>query len=268
MSTITETGYGAAASGAGESPRSAVSWAAIIAGAVVAAATSLLLVALGAGLGFAASSPWPGSGASAAGFAIGAGVWLIITQWLSSGVGGYLTGRLRTRWTGTHSHEVFFRDTAHGFLTWSLATVLVAGLLAAAGAGVAGTAANAAGSAGGTMAYEADALLRSTRPDESPSANAARAEVGRILARSVSKTGIGPDDRTYLASVVSARTGLSQTEAQQRVDSTLAAVRSAADNARKASAATSIFTALSMVVGAFIASVAAALGGQQRDEQV
>lgn len=43
-------------------------------------------------------------------------------QWLSAALGGYVTGRLRTRWVGLHTHQAFFRDTAHGFITWSLAT--------------------------------------------------------------------------------------------------------------------------------------------------
>src|SRR5581483_9048514 len=97
-----------------ESPVSAVSWAAIIAGAVVAAAISLLLVALGTGLGFASVSPWSNEGASATTFSVMTAAWLVIVQWFASGLGGYLTGRLRTKWVGTHDHEVFFRDTAHG----------------------------------------------------------------------------------------------------------------------------------------------------------
>ena len=102
---------------------SAVSWPAIIAGAVVAAATSVLLLALGSGFGLASVSPWAG-GASPLTFTVMTAIWLIVMQWVASGLGGYLTGRLRTRWIGTHVHEVFFRDTAHGFLSWALATVI------------------------------------------------------------------------------------------------------------------------------------------------
>ena len=110
--------------------RSAASWGAIFAGAIVAIATTLILLALGSGLGFAAISPWPGHGASARAFSVNAAIWLIVTQWLSAGLGGYIAGRLRTKWVGTHTHEVFFRDTAHGLVTWSLATVIVATVLA------------------------------------------------------------------------------------------------------------------------------------------
>src|SRR5476649_132164 len=109
---------------------SAASWGAIIAGALVATAVSLVLFVLGSGLGFASISPWPARGVSATTFAASAAIWLIVMQWIASGLGGYITGRLRTRWVGTQTHEVFFRDTAHGFVTWAVATVLVAVTLA------------------------------------------------------------------------------------------------------------------------------------------
>jgi len=103
-------------SGAVESAVSAVSWVAIIAGAFAIAAASLILLALGAGLGLASVSPWYNSGPSATTFGVWAAVWLIVVQWLSAALGGYLTGRLRTKWVGVHTNEVYFRDTAHGFL--------------------------------------------------------------------------------------------------------------------------------------------------------
>ena len=237
----------------------------MIAGAVVAAAASLIMVALGSGLGFAAASPWPGAAASAATFGVMTGLWLILTQWLASGVGGYLAGRLRTRWAGTHAHEVFFRDTAHGFLTWALATLMVATLVAVAATVTAGAA--AAGAAGPT-AYQTDVLLRSTNPDAAASAPAVHAEVERTLARASTPTGVAADDRSYLATLVAGRTGLAPEQAAARVDQAVTAVRKSADDARKAASATSFFTALAMVIGAFIACVAAALGGQQRDEHL
>jgi hypothetical protein len=97
-----------------ESPISAISWAAITGGAFATAALSLILLALGSGFGLASVSPWPNSGASVTTFTAMTAIWLIIVQWFSSGLGGYLTGRLRTKWVGVHTHEVFFRDTAHG----------------------------------------------------------------------------------------------------------------------------------------------------------
>src|SRR5581483_9563844 len=111
---------------------SAVSWGSIIGGAVAAAAVATILLALGSGIGLSAVSPWPGSGISATTFGMTGAVWLVITQWLSSGLGGYLSGRLRTKTVGLHTDEVFFRDTAHGFLSWALSTLIGVGLLAAA----------------------------------------------------------------------------------------------------------------------------------------
>jgi hypothetical protein len=116
------------------STASAVSWSAIFAGTVAAVALTLILVAIGSALGFASVSPWPGVGAAPTTFTIAAGIWLIVTQWLSAAAGGYLAGRLRVRWHGLHTDEVFFRDTAHGLLTWAMATVLIAIVAAAASA--------------------------------------------------------------------------------------------------------------------------------------
>jgi hypothetical protein len=272
-----------------EASTSAVSWPAIIAGAFVAASISLALLALGSGLGLASISPWSNTGASVTTFAVMTGIWLIIVQWAASGVGGYLTGRLRTKWVGTHTHEVFFRDTAHGFLTWALATVIGAVVLGSAassivGGGVRAGATVASGAAQGAAnsaqsgtpqigVYDVDRAFRSTRPDANASTADARAETTRILAKGVANGEVPPADRTYLVESVAARTGASQADAQNRVDDLIAQVkaaetkaRQAADSARKAASAFSIFTALSMLVGAFIACAASALGGQQRDE--
>ena len=119
-----------------ESP--AVSWPAIAAGAIAAAALTLVLLAFGAGMGFSAVSPWGNSGISASTFQITTGLYLIVVALLASAMGGYVAGRLRTRWVGVHTHEVYFRDTAHGFLAWALATVIGAGFLAAAASNIAG----------------------------------------------------------------------------------------------------------------------------------
>jgi hypothetical protein len=294
---------GAVADAAPESSVSAVSWAAIFAGAVVAAAASVILVALGSGLGFAAISPWNNSGASLTAFAVSTGVWLIVVQWLASGLGGYVTGRLRTKWVGAHTHEVFFRDTAHGLVTWALATLVVAAGTAMAGSsavsagaraaasgvsdvvqattgtsgssaasgssGVSGSSSAAASSA--VSGYDVDKLFRSARPGE-PSADA-RAEATRILARGIADGKVSAQDRAYLAQLVAVRNGISESDAEMRVDAVIGQVqaaelrvRQAADTARKAAAAASICTALALVIGAFIASIAAALGGRQRDE--
>jgi hypothetical protein len=254
---------------------STVSWAAIVAGAVVAAATSVLLLALGSGFGLASVSPWAG-GASPLTFTVMTAIWLIVMQWIASGLGGYLTGRLRTRWIGTHEHEVFFRDTAHGFLSWALATVLTAALFSSAaimatGAGVHAAAPEAVSQQ--ALAYDTDQLFRSAHPAGTPSAVDSRAEAQRILAAGVANGAVPANDRAWLDQLIVAQAGVPQAEADQRVgtvvDREQAAVvqaKQAADTARKAAAAFAIFTGLSMLIGALIACVAAALGGQQRDE--
>jgi hypothetical protein len=268
------------------SGKSAASWPSIIAGAFVAASATLILLALGSGIGFASISPWSGRGVSVTTFAITGAIWLILTQWISAALGGYIAGRLRTRWVGTHTHEVFFRDTAHGLITWAVATVLVATVLTSSimsGAGTAGRAAADAASAAaqGTMQsapaapvspYTVDKLFRSAGASGAASADP-RLETGHIIANALATGGVPDADRAYLVDEVAARTGVSRAEAQSRVDAFVASVMQAeaklkadADSARKAAAQASLYLALSMLVGAFIASVAAALGGHLRDE--
>lgn len=298
----------------------AASWTAIIAGAFVAVSVSLILLALGSGLGFAEISPWPGRGVSATTFTVTTAIWLIVTQWISAALGGYIAGRLRTRWYGTHTHEVFFRDTAHGLITWSVATVLIAALVAgSASALVAGSASALVGggvravsdaasggagaiaqsvtsnnsapnpTAGATpgalsggplpMTYAIDKLFRPATPGApgaSPNGQSGpdpRIEAAHIVANALASGSVPDPDRAYLANLVAAQTGVPPAEAQRRVDDFLASLmdgankaRAAADAARKAAAEASIFTALSMLIGAFIASIAAALGGRLRDE--
>src|ERR1700730_5292379 len=148
--TIADAGKEANASG--------VSWGAILAGGVAAAALSLLLLALGAGLGFSSVSPWSNSGVSSTTFSIGAGLYLIVMAMVASTIGGYLAGRLRTKWAGIHTHEVFFRDTAHGFLAWAFATVLSAAFLASAGSHLAAGASAGLGQAAGMAAANQNSL--------------------------------------------------------------------------------------------------------------
>jgi len=299
MSQAYVTGVGVPANpNPAEAAVSAVAWPAIIGGAFAAAALSLILLALGSGLGLASVSPYSSVGASVTTVTAATAVWLILTQWLASGLGGYLTGRLRTKWVGLHTHEVFFRDTANGFLTWATASVITAAFLVTAASAVvsrtATVAAEGAGQAasqmmarqtgagsGGTQAnptgYFVDSLYRTDRPAANdPGASAAardtRAETTRILVNGLRNGDVPASDKTYLAQLVAARTGLSQADATKRVDDVLAQekaaeakVQQAANTARKAGAVFSILTALSMLVGAFIASVAGAIGGRKRD---
>lgn len=271
-----------------ESPVSAVSWSAIVAGGLTSVTATLVLMMIGAGLGLSSVSPWAGHGASVTSLAVGTVIWLIVVQWLSSGVGGYVAGRLRTRWTGIHRDEVFFRDTVHGLLAWALATMIglallssVVGAIIGAGARGAGAvsegAVNAAAAAMGPISqYDLDGLLRPAQPGAAPrdaSAADVAPEIMRILTNGFGAGDVPVEDRAYLSQIVATRAGIPQDDARQRVDQTIdrakrAAVeaREVAETARKAAAKISLFGALAMLIGAFVASAAAAFGGQLRDE--
>jgi len=266
-----------------EASTSAVAWPAIWAGAAVASAASLLLVALGSGLGFASISPWSSEGISAGAFTLMTAIWLIIMQWVAAGLGGFVTGRMRTKWAGVHTHEVAFRDTAHGFVMWAVSTLITAGLIAWAsiaaisgGAKLAAATASGVGEAGaaaiasGAGDYEIQTLFRST--STSGASADERSNAVQILLRGLKQGDVPAEDRKYLAELVAARTGISPAEADQRVNTAIESAKAAetkarevADAARKTASIAALSTALSMLIGAFIAMVAAALGGRERD---
>ncbi|HEY3815173.1 MAG TPA: hypothetical protein VGL66_18290 [Caulobacteraceae bacterium] len=247
---------------------SAVSWPAVIAGALSAAAISVLLFVLGAGLGFAAA-PMGHANSEAVTFTVWAAIWLIVIQWLASALGGYLAGRLRHRWHGVNDGETHFRDTANGFLSWALATVLVA-VLAASTAGLAAGVATHRhdASMAEPHAYTLDVLFRSPTSMATVSDPATRAEAGRVLTHAATEKQVPEDDRVYLTQMVSLRAGVTPAVAQARTDAAINAVRDEADKARKAAEATGLFTALAMAIGAFIAAVCGVLGGRERDKHV
>jgi hypothetical protein len=271
-----------------ESSLSAVSWPAVVGGALVAATLSLIMLALGTGLGLSSVSPWSNSGVTAATLGSAAIVWLIIMQAISFGMGGYLSGRLRTKWVNVHSDEVYFRDTAHGFLVWALAVAITASALTSAATSMvsgtvqaAATALSAAGGAAGASTttdpsgYYIDSLFRSDRPADAGDP-ATRAEVGRIFTVAMAKGDLPPADKTYVAHLISTRTGLSQADAEARVAAVSAeakraaaeaeaAARDAADKARKAAAHLALWIFVALLVGAFCSTLSATIGGRQRD---
>jgi hypothetical protein len=283
---------------------SAVSWGAIIAGAAGAAALSLILLILGTGLGLSSVSPWAQAGVTAATFGVSTILWLTFTQIVASGMGGYLAGRLRTKWAAVHTDEVYFRDTAHGFLAWAIASLATAAMLgsaiasivgtgAQAGATVAGGAVAAAGAGGAALAnagggtaganpagYFIDTLFRkeasATSSGPAPDTAASAAEVARIFTSAVQAGALPADDARYLGQVVAQRTGLAPADAEKRVTDTFArmqtalrnaqtAATEAADKARKATAYGALWLFVSLLIGAFVASLAATFGGRQRD---
>jgi hypothetical protein len=275
-----------------ESQGSGVSWGAILVGALVAAAMALTLSTLGVGIGLSSMSAWLRGGAAASHMATAAILWMIVVQAMSAAIGGYVAGRLRTKWVNVHSDEVYFRDTAHGFAAWAVSVAFTAALIASTatsapdGAGrlAARASSESAGSVArsatidspGAASYYADALLRSPRPAVGGNDAALRSELARVLANGLHDGQLSATDQAYLAHVVSDRTGLSGVDAAQRVtavvaDANAAAVsadataRAAADVTRQAAqhAAYWLFTAL--LLGAFLASFAATIGGRQRD---
>ena len=289
---------------------SAVSWGAICAGAAAAASLSLILLVLGVGLGLSSVSPWTRDGMSATTFSVSTILWLTFTQLLASAMGGYLAGRLRTRWTDVHTDEVYFRDTAHGFLAWALASLATAALLTSvigsilgtgiqAGASVAGANPSAMGAAAAsarlapgadaaTVGYHVDSLFRrdanaapggasAASQDNADGASAkVSAEVGRIFMNVRRTDPLPTDDLRYVGQLVAQRTGLSQADAERRVAAvhakaqaqardTEVALREASDRARKASAYGALWLFVSLLIGAFVASLAATAGGRSRD---
>jgi hypothetical protein len=293
-----------AADGATRTP---FSWSAAIAGAFAATAVTLIIVALGSGIGLSFASPY-GSGPSATSLTVAAAVWLVMAQALGFATGGYLAGRLRSPAYDGVIGETTFRDAAEGMLVWAIgvvAMVTIAGLLGffAAGATAHLTAGTAAGlsasprtetpntSANAAIEYFVDLLSRpapgAAPPNQRPAtpdtvggapagAPAAlnaetRAEVTRILVRSVGQARIDDGDRAYLAHLVSARTGLAPEEAERRVTEVESkareAVKQAADKTAKAGAYFSFWTFMSLLFGGVAATLAGILGGQLRDAE-
>lgn len=262
---------------------SGVTWSAVLAGAAAAAALSLILLMLGAGLGLSSLSPWSYNSSVMGASAI---AWLTFMQLAASGVGGYLAGRLRIKWSNLHDNEVYFRDTAHGFLAWAVASLMTVGLLASAAQSILSEASNIGSSAVTAAAaannmkvkpvdYFSDMLLRSD--DGSIDANSgARLEVGKILTTDIVNGALSGSDRDYLSKIIIKRTGISQTDAEKRVDAVYSqwsksvvdaknVIKEAADKARKAAANSALWMFIALLIGAFVASLAATIGGRQRD---
>jgi hypothetical protein len=257
-----------------EAYASGVSWAAVAGGAFVAAALSLILLSLGTGLGFSALSPWSNNGASAAALGSGAIVWLILTQVLASAFGGYLGGRLRTKWTGIHTDEVYFRDTAHGLLVWAVGMVITAGFLASSAASFAGnqksgsTTSSRQESSIDPTAYFVDTLLRGNGSAIEKQDGSERDEVARIFTHDLQQGSLPSGDESYLAQLVSARTGLNTSDAEKRVTEVFGQSQESADRVRKAIAHLSLWLFVALLSGAFCASYAGTIGGKQRDHVV
>jgi hypothetical protein len=269
-----------------------VDWGAVIAGAILAAALSFVFLTFGAAIGLTTVSPWPNSGVSAKTAASLAIFWTLAQQIGAFMIGGYIAGRLRARWAEANEDEVEFRDGLHGALVWALGITIgamllfaTAGAVARAGADVVGRTATAASNNADTIAYFADTMMRPARPATAQGAPGAatparveplpqetRAEIGRIVARSVTAGSVADSDRSYLATLVAQRTGLPQAEAERRVNETISeatrATREAADKARRAAVLGGLVTAIGLLVSLAAAWWAAQKGGNHRDNRL
>jgi hypothetical protein len=263
-----------------ESNSSGVSWSAVIAGGFVTAALALILLALGAGLGFSSISLWSNTEAPATKIGAAALGWLIFTHFASSSIGGYLAGRLRTKWTGIHTDEVYFRDTAHGFLAWATAVVVTAAFLATAATSLMGSSSyssaqggksilgEAAGPRAGSDAYFVDMLFRSTAPEHDENQATDRNEAAVIFETSLKNGVLSTEDHSYLDQLVMARTSLSHDDADRRVSDVFSETQDAAETSRKILSHSLLWAFVALLIGAFCASFSSTLGGRQRDHVV
>jgi hypothetical protein len=277
-------------------PRSPLSWSAAIAGAFTGTAVTLITIALGSGIGLSFASPY-GAGASATSLTIGAAIWLLMAETFGFAVGGYMAARLRSPALDGVPGETTFRDAAQGFLVWGMGVVVTAAALAfMAVIGAGASARVAAGISSGTAAqseptsanpaeYYVDLLFRpgsgAATAGGQPNTvgaggqgalnNETRAEVMRVLAHGIAQGGLDANDRSHLADLVSAPTGLPPDQAQQRVATVETqsrdAIKSAADKTAKAVAYFSFWTFMALLFGAMAATLAAIEGGQLRDAE-
>jgi len=271
-----------------------VEWGAVIAGAVMAAALSFVFLTFGSAIGLSAVSPWPGSGVSAKTLASLAVFWTLAQQIGAFMIGGYIAGRMRTRWAEASADDTEFRDGLHGALVWAVGIAIgalmifaTAGSVAKAGADLAARATTATAANSDSIAYYADALMRpAPRPaaaagqGNTPATTArieplpqeTRGEIARIVSRSVATGSLADNDRSYLSAIVAQRTGLPQAKAERRVNETIAeanrAAREAADKARHAGVLTGFVTAASLLISLAAAWWAAQKGGNHRDTSV
>jgi hypothetical protein len=299
---MTDVGPAPLGSSATAAPGSSfVEWGSVLAGAVLAAAISFVLLTFGAAIGLSATSPWPNSGVSAKVIASVAVFWAMAQQIGAFMAGGYVAGRMRSRWHEV-GHEAEFRDGLHGGLVWAVGVVIGAALFLSTAGSIAKTSAEVAGGAaavaGASTNDPMDAVLDTMlRPatvaqasSPSPAASAGgtppapgstvpraravssgddtRAEMSRILSSAVANGSLTADNHAYLVQLVAQRAGISQQEADKRVNDAFNAAREAADKARRAGVLTGFVTAASLVLSLGSAWWAAMRGGHHRDHSI
>jgi len=255
----------------GGSGHSYVDWAAIFAGAVVAAAIGVVFAGFGAALGLSALSPQEGEGNGTLSLIL-TGLWALITILTSYGAGGYVAGRMRRRFEGATPDEVSARDAIHGMVVWGLGVLIgawiagnVIGTAANAVGNVVGGAAQAVGSVvqgagqavGGAAGAAADAatggedgeggvdlsgfdpiqavnnrLLRGTGEQIAPDAAERITPVVRDVIFGVARTGeLSDQDRELLVEEIAANSTFSEEEINGRIDQAVEQVTQVRDEA-------------------------------------
>lgn len=245
-----------------------LNWPAIIGGALAATAVSFILYTFAAGLGLAVASPTPSWRDGSVALGLLSGLFILITTVASFGFGGYVTGLLRSPWSGEGEHE--FRDGIHGLLMWALAVAMGAFLAAVAAAALASRTAPAAMIPNTTtgepiIAYDLDRLFRSDKPVPAAEMSYSRSEASRIALAASGRPGMRPEDRTHLARVVAGRTGIAGGDAEKRVDEFTSASSTAIKRARRSAILVAFMTAAGLLLGAAVAWIGAAMGGSHRD---
>ena len=254
----------------GTSSMSYINWPAVFAGTFVAAGVSLVLITFGAGIGLSVSSSAPSWRNASIPLSLLSGVWILVVTVGAMLLAGYVTGRLRARFSAATADEVEFRDGIHGLVMWGLA-VLIGALLALATARTLAPAANdrdntASQTTGepSNVAYEVDRLFRTDRRPADPNDQQVRAEAGRLVGAAIG-TRFSPEDQAYLSRLVAGRTGLAPADADRRIQEVLNDARARANRARRAAVILAFMTASSLLIGAVAAWFAAEAGGRHRD---
>jgi hypothetical protein len=252
-----------------------VSWSAILAGAVLATAYSFVMLTFGAAAGLSLVSPFSADGANM-GVLIAVSLWLIWVQVSGFALGGYIAGRIRARSLNATEHEVEVRDGVHGLLVWAtgallgflLATLLTGSIIGMSGQAASSLLASSDDRQGivSTLGAEvlSDSLLRSDNATQRAGTDI-RDETARLIAPAVSGGTLEQSDRDYLAQLVASQTGLSEADAQARVDAMLQNAAEAADQARRAAVIIGFVLTASMLISAAAAWWAAGVGGDHRD---
>jgi hypothetical protein len=243
-------------------------WSAIVAGALGAAALSLILLTFGAAIGLGVSSTAPTWRDASVALWLLSGIYLILQAIVSFGFGGYIAGRVRRPMAAGQSEEVENRDGLHGLAVWALAILLGAAFAALAGATTLSRSSPGSASTSAAepvLSYELDRLYRAAHRPANADLSAERAEAGRILLTSSSHSGMKADDRTYLIQQVAAATGLSPAEAERRVDSAIANSKAALARSRGSTVILAFSLATALLLGSVAAWAAACAGGRHRD---